>query len=301
MPGSTVSVPPEAPGVYGKLPARGDFVARRFAKNTIDAWDAWLQQSIPMSRDMLAERWLDIYLTSPIWRFALSAGSCGPSTLIGVVVPSIDKVGRHFPLMLGRELPPGLELSGLIARAAAWYRAVENLALAALAPEFRIEDVEEPIALDIDATSAAPEAQEPLAAPGIQIPLGPGARGAALRHAYQPLGRGHSLWWTSGSEHCAPCLLICPSLPPPQSFASLLDGDWKRGGWFAAAEEDTGEPAPAASQEAGVPPATGAEEGASESLPTAEHEAVKDEPRPDSPSESPPSRETLADWAKMLD
>lgn len=301
MPGTIVSLSPEPPGVYGKLPARGDFIARRLGKNTIDAWDAWLQQAIPMSRETLAERWRDIYLTSPIWRFALSAGSCGPSTLIGVVVPSVDKVGRYFPLMLGRELPPGLELSGLIAQAAPWYRAVESLALAALVPEFRLEEMEGPIALDIDATLAAPEPRELLAAPGIQIPLGPGARGAALRHAYQPLARGRSLWWTSGSEHCAPSLLICPALPPPQSFASLLDGDWKRGGWLEAAEEETGQPAPAGAQEADVLPATGAEDGAGQSLPAAEHEAASDESRPDPHSESPPSQQTVADWAKMLD
>jgi type VI secretion system protein ImpM len=298
VPGTIVSLSAEPPGVYGKLPARGDFIARRLAKNTIDAWDAWLQQAIPMSRDTLAERWRDIYLTSPIWRFALSAGSCGPSTLIGVVVPSVDKVGRYFPLMLGRELPPGLELTGLIAQAASWYRAVESLALAALVPEFRLEEMEDPIALDIDATQAAPEARELLAAPGIQIPLGPGARGAALRHAYQPLARGQSLWWTSGSEHCAPCLLICPSLPPSQSFASLLDGDWKRGGWLAVAEEEAGEPAPAAAREADVAPETGGEGGLGESSPTDTHEA--DENRPDPHPEAPP-QQAVADWTKMLD
>ncbi len=298
MPGPIVSALSEAPGLYGKLPARGDFVSRRLAKQTTDAWDAWLQQSLPMSRDMLAEHWLDVYLTSPIWRFALSAGACGPNTLIGVVVPSVDRVGRYFPLMLGRELPPGLELSGLIAQAAVWYRAVENLALAALAPEFRFEDMDDPIALDIDMTTAAPEAKQPLAAPGIRIPLGP--EGAAVRHAYQPLARGHSLWWTSGSERCAPSLLVCPAMPPPQSFASLLDGDWKRGGWFEAAVEEAGEPAPAALQEAHVAPEMGAEADAGESLPTAEPEAANNDSRPGPHTESPPSQQTFADWAKML-
>jgi type VI secretion system protein ImpM len=84
----------EALGVYGKLPARGDFVSRRMGRSFVDAWDDWLQQAIPASQLALGDRWLDFYLTSPIWRFALGAGCCGPNTVVGVMMPSVDKVGR---------------------------------------------------------------------------------------------------------------------------------------------------------------------------------------------------------------
>lgn len=236
MPTEIVSATLEPPSVYGKLPARGDFVTRGFGRPVIDAWDAWLQPAILASRDALAERWLDIYLTSPIWRFALGAGNCGPNTLVGVLLPSVDKVGRCFPLMLGRELAPGIELTALIARASSWYRTVEELGLAALAPEFQLEAFEEPVALEVDATISALEATEPLAAPGLYIPLSGDSRSVALRHAHQPLAQGRTLWWTSGSERVAPCLLICPGMPSPLSFASLLDGDWTRGGWLGLVE-----------------------------------------------------------------
>jgi type VI secretion system protein ImpM len=239
VPAEIISATLEPPGVYGKLPARGDFITRRFGRPVIEAWNAWLQPAILASRDTLAERWLEIYLTSPIWRFALGAENCGPNTLVGVLLPSVDKVGRYFPLMLGRELAPGIELTGVIAQASPWYRTVEELALAALAPEFRLEAFEDPIALDVDATVMAPEATEPLAPPGLHIPLGGDARSVALRHAHQPLAQGRTLWWTSGSEHVVPCLLICPGMPSSPSFASLLDGDWARGGWLVPAEEST--------------------------------------------------------------
>lgn len=237
MPAEIVKASLDPPCVYGKLPARGDFITRRFSRPVIDAWDEWLQQAIRTSRDALAERWLEIYLTSPIWRFALGAGSCGPNTVLGVLSPSVDKVGRYFPLMLGRELAPGIELTSLIAQASSWYRAVEALALAALEPGFRLEAMEDPIALDIDAGVLATEATEPLAVPGLYLPLGSDARSTALRHAHQPLAQGRSLWWTSGSKHVVPCLLICPGMPSPNSFTSLLDGDWKRGGWLGPPEE----------------------------------------------------------------
>lgn len=227
----------EPPGVYGKLPARGDFITRRFSRRFVEAWDAWLGQAILASREALPERWADIYLTSPIWRFALGGGICGPNTVLGVLVPSVDKVGRHFPLTLGCELAPDIELTALIARAAPWYRAVEELALAALAPQFGLERFDEGIALEIETVSVSPEATEVLAEPGLHVPLGRDARGAELRQAHQPLARGRSLWWTSGSERVASCLLICAGMPSSRSFTALLDGVWTRGGWLGPAVE----------------------------------------------------------------
>jgi type VI secretion system protein ImpM len=239
-----VTAPDEAPGFYGKLPARGDFILRRFGRVTVEAWDTWLQAGIEASREILAERWLDIYLTSPIWRFAIAAGCCGPNTLIGIVLPSVDKVGRYFPLMLGRELRPGIELSGLVARAAAWYRAAEELGLAALEPDFRLESLDEAMALDIGTPDDAMAATEPLPSPGLYLPLGADPRSAALRHAHQPLAEGRSLWWTSGSQHVAPCLLIGTGLPSATAFVSLLDGDWRRGEWLDPLGEEVIDVAP---------------------------------------------------------
>ena len=232
MPAETVGVPLGPPSVYGKLPARGDFITRGFDRTVIDAWDGWLREAILASRDALGERWLEIYLSSPIWRFALGAGNCGPNTVIGVLMPSVDKVGRYYPLMVGRELAPGIELTRLIANASAWYQAIEDLALSTLAPEFQLEMLEVPLPFDADATAIAPEASSPLAAPGLCIPFGSDIGGVELRRAHQPLARGRNLWWTSGSEHVVPCLLICPEMPLAKSFVSMLDGDWTRGGWL---------------------------------------------------------------------
>jgi len=81
-------------GFYGKLPSHGDFLRRRIADESLGPWDAWLQTAIAASRRILGERWLDIYLTSPAWRFACEAGACGPAPLAGVMVPSVDRVGR---------------------------------------------------------------------------------------------------------------------------------------------------------------------------------------------------------------
>jgi type VI secretion system protein ImpM len=259
VPAETVSSA-EPPGVYGKLPARGDFVTRRFCRQFVEAWDEWLSQAIFASREALRERWVDIYLTSPIWRFAIGGGICGPNTVLGVLAPSVDKVGRHFPLTLGCELAPDIELTALIARAAPWYRAVEELALAALVPEFDLGRFDQGIALDIETVSVPPEATEVLAEPGLYVPLGRDARGAELRQAHQPLARGRSLWWTSGSERVTSCLLICAGMPSSRSFTTLLDGAWARGGWLGPAVETVPVADKAASESPIDPPLAGSDE-----------------------------------------
>ena len=91
-----------AAGFYGKVPTRGDFVSRRLPWTFVDPWDRWLQGGLACSRDQLGDAWLEVYLTSPVWRFALTPGVCGDAGWIGIVLPSVDRVGRYFPLTVAR-------------------------------------------------------------------------------------------------------------------------------------------------------------------------------------------------------
>ncbi|HEX7968785.1 MAG TPA: type VI secretion system-associated protein TagF, partial [Stellaceae bacterium] len=92
-------------GFFGKVPARGDFVSRRLVRDFTEPWDGWLQDALAMSAQQLAEAWLSTYLTAPIWRFLLSSGVCGEMPMLGVVMPSVDRVGRYFPLTLAVAVP----------------------------------------------------------------------------------------------------------------------------------------------------------------------------------------------------
>ena len=69
----------------------------------------WLRECLAASRAALGERWLDLYLTSPAWRFVCAAGRLRPAPVIGLMVPSVDRVGRYFPLTLVAELPDDVE------------------------------------------------------------------------------------------------------------------------------------------------------------------------------------------------
>ena len=92
-------------GFYGKLPSHGDFLRRRVSDGFVDAWDSWLRECLAASRTALGAKWLDVYLTSPAWRFVCAPGACGPAPVIGLLAPSVDQVGRYFPLTVVAELP----------------------------------------------------------------------------------------------------------------------------------------------------------------------------------------------------
>ena len=61
-------------GLYGKLPAHGDFVERHLSSDFVMVWDDWLQRSLATSQEQMGRSWLEVYLSGPIWRFVLSPG-----------------------------------------------------------------------------------------------------------------------------------------------------------------------------------------------------------------------------------
>ncbi len=116
-----------APGFFGKLPARGDFVSRRLRRDFLDPWDRWLQTAMATSREQLRENWLSRYLTSPLWRFALSPGVCGEQAYTGVLMPSVDRVGRYYPMAIALALETAPDPLGLIQTN--WFEETERVAL----------------------------------------------------------------------------------------------------------------------------------------------------------------------------
>ena len=79
--------------IFGKLPAHGDFVARGLVAAERDVLDAWLSGEMLAAREMLGSDFEDRYDRAPPWRFAGPEGA-------GVLVASVDGVGRRFPLYL---------------------------------------------------------------------------------------------------------------------------------------------------------------------------------------------------------
>jgi type VI secretion system protein ImpM len=112
-------------GLYGKVPAHGDFVRRGLPSSFVTPWDAWLQAGVAAAREHLGAHWAGAWDSAPAWRFALPAGACGPDPVAGVMLPSEDLVGRRFPITLAALMPPGAPPPE-----AGWFDAVEAAALA---------------------------------------------------------------------------------------------------------------------------------------------------------------------------
>src|SRR5262245_41102935 len=220
-------------GLYGKLPSHGDFLRRRASDAFVETWDGWLQEGMVASRAALGERWLDVYLTSPAWRFACAAGVCGAEPVIGLLVPSVDRVGRYFPLTLVAELPRQLSLLSAASATAMFFASLEQLVVDTLQSDpvdfetfdarvvelgYDLEAVCTPRPLLLD--PMAGEILEAAGSAGVHLPISsPEEIGLAfeqllscrLSSLYEPL----ALWWTAGSSDVEPSCLIVKGLPPP--------------------------------------------------------------------------------------
>lgn len=172
-------------GLYGKMPAHGDFVRRNLPKSFIDPWDSWLAAGIEAARGRLGAQWDEVWARAPAWRFALPPGACGPDPATGVMMPSEDSVGRQFPLTIGAVFADAVAGAG----DASWY-----------------ERLEESVRLgragggDADALLAGLPEPDALAEP-------------------PELG-----WWTGGiPDRVPPMTWPLAGLPPVEAFLLLLD------------------------------------------------------------------------------
>lgn len=87
-------------GAFGKMPALGDFFRLGAAHDFVTPWDLWLQATLLAAEADLGPGFEGCYMSAPIWRFALPPGVAGPQGAVGVLMPSVDRVGRRFPLTL---------------------------------------------------------------------------------------------------------------------------------------------------------------------------------------------------------
>ena len=89
-------------GIFGKLPAHGDFVARGWDAETVAALDGWLTGGLAAARANRDDDVFAGFLTAaPLWFGYLPPGWAGPAALFIVLTPSIDRAGRYFMIAAG--------------------------------------------------------------------------------------------------------------------------------------------------------------------------------------------------------
>ena len=178
-----------AAGFYGKLPARGDFVRSGLPREFTDRWDEWLRSVMTDSRRLLGDDWLPAFLEAPVWRFLLPRGMCGPHAAIGLMLPSVDRAGRHFPLTF-----VALSTHDIVKNAGtAWLDMCEAAGRAALEQDTPPQEM-----AGLLGTPDLPEAAADLA---------------------------EATWWSEGSTHVGPACLVLRCLPDAQTFAAMLGGE----------------------------------------------------------------------------
>lgn len=202
------------PGWYGKLPALGDFASRRLDPEWIAQWDGWLATGLQGLRETAPESWLPNYLASPAWRFALLPGALSLTQerewRMGVLVPSVDRVGRYFPLVVASQ--PLARPTDLQAALALWQWAgqLEDIAITALQQDWGAEALD--LALDELAEATVTASLDPPPAEPWAQRLATFCRDAAWRGL-----QGHSLWC-----HGDGTPMLCAGLPTGDEFRQLF-------------------------------------------------------------------------------
>ncbi len=212
---------PAPPGYFGKIPARGDFLARRVPPSVAAAWEHWLQELAATVREIGERGWQDAWLTAPLWHFVLGRNLAGPHGAAGLLVASADRVGRLFPFtIIGAAAPDAAP------DRAEWGRHAEGLAVAALDESF------DPATLDASLATLGP----PPAPNGPNRPAGvwplvldgdwpePGDPLATDAAAQPGPGPDQSEWWCRGSDRILPIRLRCTGLPGRRTAGAMVLG-----------------------------------------------------------------------------
>ena len=197
------------PGWFGKLPMLGDFAHRRLPRGFVDACDDWLSRGIRASRESLGSAWLDDYLAAPLWCFAWSPLVVDAHWWFGVLMPSVDAVGRYFPLVVAFEAAQAPTDAQALAR---WYDGAAACALQTLQDRATLDGFEAALAA--------------VGTPSTTLPTegaGPTDAASFVPNLLAASPPGHAAWWLQ-SGATPPRVTVVRGLPTADRFAALLHG-----------------------------------------------------------------------------
>ncbi len=149
-------------------------------------WDQWCREMMAASREELGDEWDAAWMEAPVWNYLMPPGRCGAQAVLGVWLPSVDKVGRRFPLTLCALAESGLDLED----GALWLQRAQEAGVAGIVEDVAHEDVMERLL-------------------------------AACEDMKTP-ENGAPLWWTEGSPLVKPQQLSFDGFPPLSLAGTLL-------------------------------------------------------------------------------
>lgn len=193
------------PGFFGKSPSQADFVCLRLPSGFVRTWENWLQASLRTSQRVLGDAWLDLYLSSHIWRFVLPTNICDEGAWAGVLMPSVDREGHYFPLTIAGQIAPSMAHGKLLDQAMEWFDHLERVALTSLADGFDIAHLDEML-------QEVGSIRRWRKTSFRQI----------LSKPFSKTASESSLWQARGQEHLASTVKAFKGLPSPVDFVALM-------------------------------------------------------------------------------
>lgn len=127
-------------GFFGKLPTHGDFISWGLTVDLQRTLDDWLQKGLQTVQESLGESWLRTFKTMPPWRFIIEEGLWSAQGVAGVVLPSRDRVGRGFPLVVLSHIQQAGEHPFQFYKDESWFTALEAIAESAVCGGFQLDD-----------------------------------------------------------------------------------------------------------------------------------------------------------------
>lgn len=216
--------------MFGKLPSKRDFVSYNMPRSFLDPWDNWLQTAVASSKHALGQSWQDVFLTMPLWRFWFGSQIFGHAAC-GVLMPSVDGVGRYFPLSICACKPDGARLAPPgSTELEQWLTTCEALMLRLL-DEKPGDDAARMLAALPFAPLYAEAAPAPMQRNSLQVWSGDqcsiSAAFGAVQAAIDLVAHdGKAYWWTEGGSTFKPHLAVISAKPDPMFFTSIMTGSF---------------------------------------------------------------------------
>ncbi len=201
-------------GAYGKIPSMGDFMRVGLSASFIKVWDGWMQERVIEAQQMMGQNWQQSYFSAPIWRFTLPPQHTGVAAMSGIIMASVDRVGRQYPLTFITAHPPDrLALRHFANRRV--FERLETLALTVLDHDLGKDELSAALA----AEHMIPVADMHAHGPTYSGPIQPEALLAA-----EAIERdlGHRAIWSTTMEGNSR-MMMCSALPNTQEFLALFD------------------------------------------------------------------------------
>jgi len=215
-------------GLFGKLPQKRDFISFGIPGDILAPLETWLQSAVAASRSELGSGWEELYLVAPIWRFWIGPGVFG-SACAGALMPSVDGVGRFFPLLAVYICENGARLAPPpYAPQDKWYLGIEERLLTTL-------DDNVPVTVDTLLAGLPPPAFDVVVPrPGLSAFKGnplwrgdpdtdtPSFLATIFEDDYRAVALSRSYWWVAGNEERGPLMHAKNGLPDPYFHTRML-------------------------------------------------------------------------------